>query len=253
MFFCNIERVIIRRWVIKTNKRYKKDFYSDEIVVGNYDKLRFANEGGKHIHFCESEAIMRVLADVEDKALIVDIPTGTGRMLKQIVEMGFLKIVAADYSDAMLNFCLSNFSSDKVVFQKEDIYNLSFARESCSCVVCSRFLFHCSEQDVLFRELARVLKVGGVLVIDSISWSPRAWTKLFSKKLGGSLYTNNESSINKLAEKQGFDIVSIERLFMFPTFFYSFFPKWFLKIVVSLEKKWPKFLLTKRVWGLRKK
>lgn len=217
-----------------------------------YDKLRFANEGGQYVHSRESEAILKVLTKHKDKTVIVDIPTGTGRMLSRIVELNFLKIVAADYSDTMLNFCKFKYHYKNIEFRKEDIYHLSFRNESCSCITCNRFLFHCSDQDALFRELARVLKQGGVLTVDSISWSPRSWIKLFLKKLGGNLYTNCDKSIKKLAKKYGFSVIFCEAMFIFPSFFYNFFPKWFLNSVISLEKIWPKQFLSKRVWGLQK-
>jgi len=173
-------------------------------------------------------------------------------MLQHIEQLNFDSIVAADHSDAMLELCRSRYLAEKLNFTKQDIYNTSFNDASFSCVLSSRFLFHCSEQNKLLSELSRILKPGGLLVIDSISWSPRTWTRLFSGKLGGELYTNSDVSMRNLALINGFDILAVKEILMLPSFLYNFMPKAILKLVIALEHWWPKSWMTKRVWVFKK-
>lgn len=236
----------------KNNTYDKKTYYSDSKVVARYDELRFGNPGGQYVHRSESESFMKFLERSVVRRSILDIPTGTGRMLPSIHSLGFSSVSAADYSETMIRHCQADHDYFETSFSMQDIYDTTYSNSSFSAILSSRFFFHSDAQDSLFREFSRLLQPGGLLVFDTLAWSPRTWTKLWSKELGGNLYTNTRKSIERLAVAHGFNIIKVEPLFMLPSFFYNFLPGHVLGLVMALERIWPKAWMTKRIWLLRK-
>lgn len=204
------------------------------------------------MHLSESLAIIGFLERVKNKKSLLDIPTGTGRMLVNLLGFKFDHLCAADYSDAMLSLCRIKYRDQKIHFTKQDIYRTSFDNEAFSCLLSSRFLFHSDTQDRVFKEYSRIICPGGFLIADTLSWSPRTWTQVFSTKLGGQLYTNSEQSIQQLAHNHDFSILGIKSLLILPSFFYNFMPQPILSFFIWLEGYWPKRWMTKRVWLFQK-
>ena len=237
----------------KSNIDSKKAYYSDSKVVEGYDELRFKNVGGQYVHQRESRVFMHFLSRSSDRRSILDIPVGTGRMLPDIHLLGFSSVSAADFSEAMIENCRANPANAETQLSKQDIYNTTYPDKSFSFILSSRFFFHSDTQDKLLSEFFRLLRPGGFLVFDTLTWSPRTWSKLWSKELGGNLYTNSLESVERLADKHGFVILSVEPLFIIPSFFYNFLPSLVVKYLNTLEKVWPKAWRTKRVWHFRKK
>ncbi|MDN3717483.1 class I SAM-dependent methyltransferase [Vibrio breoganii] len=237
---------------MKSNSQNKKDFYSDKRTVENYENLRFSNAGGKFVHQEECRVMAKFLGKCNLDGPILDIPTGTGRMLSLIESSGFNIIYAADYSEEMLLQCKKSNNIECINITKQDIYNTSYEDGSFETIVSSRFLFHSDDQQQLFNEFSRIISSNGYLIFDSLGWSPRAWSNLFSNKLGGDIYTNSNKSVAKLASDNDFDIIRCESILMLPSFIYNFFPKWILCMIQNIEPYWPSILKTKTVWLLRR-
>ncbi|WP_257973742.1 class I SAM-dependent methyltransferase, partial [Vibrio parahaemolyticus] len=178
---------------------------------------------------------------------------GTGRMLPTITASGFKQVYAADYSDEMLAVCNENPLFLKAHFSKQDIYSTTYPKQQFSVVLSSRFLFHCDDQDRLFSEFERLIAPEGYLIFDSLRWSPRTWTRLFSEQLGGDVYTNSTSSIYKLADAHGFEVIDSQVILLFPSFVYNFIPGILMRPLIWLESIWPSLLKTKQVWILKKR
>lgn len=125
----------------KNNIDDKKAYYSDSKVVKEYDDLRFGNPGGQYVHRCESVAFKKLLGWSEDRRSVLDIPTGTGRMLPLIRSLGFSTLLAADYSKAMIRQCQANPDLLGIGFSRQDIYDTTYPNGCFSAILCSRFFF----------------------------------------------------------------------------------------------------------------
>lgn len=252
-YFIKYHQITKLRWRIKTNQKEKQDFYSDANTVKQYEKLRFSNVGGQFVHQSEERAFSQFLAQCTLTESLLDIPCGTGRMLPAVLHSGFNKVDAADYSDEMLSMCRTNTPAQNVNVSKQDIYATTFPDQSFSVIISSRFLFHCDDQEKLFSEFERLVVPQGYLIFDSLQWSPRTWTQLFAKQLGGKIYTNNKASIHQLAEAHGFRVLGVKSILIFPSFIYNFIPGALIRPLKWVESIWPDALKTKRIWMLKKR
>ncbi|MFC1234449.1 class I SAM-dependent methyltransferase [Vibrio sp. F74] len=186
------------------------------------------------------------------KDSLMDIPCGTGRMFPTVTSVGFNRIYGADYSSEMLSVCKLNPLSKKITLSNQDIYNITFSDRYFSVILSSRFLFHCDDQERLFSEFERLIVPKGYLIFDSLNWSPRTWTKLLSKQLGGKIYTNDTNSINELAQAHGFKVICTQSILIFPSVVYNFIPGFLMRPLKWLESVWPSAFKTKQIWMLKK-
>ena len=74
---------------------------------------------------------------------------------------------------------------------------------SLDVVVCLRFLFHHEAPEGLLDEHARMLKPGGVLVCDTLRWTPRGLVPPLDKRLGGRVWAHRESRIRRALTERG--------------------------------------------------
>ncbi len=239
-------------WLIKTNKENKQEFYSNPKNVEHYEHLRFSNPGGKFVHELEESLFTQFLSQCPHNDSILDIPCGTGRLIKSLQNLNFTPILASDYSSEMLKVCRSAWPSDEVTFSKQDIYHTTFTTHSFSAILSSRFMFHSEDQNLLFSEFNRLLITGGYLVFDTLNWSPRTWTNHFSVKLGGNICTNSYPSVIELAKANGFEVLASESILAFPSFVYNFIPGFTLGLIKRVEFTWPNAWKSKRIWLLKK-
>ncbi|MFV8454725.1 class I SAM-dependent methyltransferase [Vibrio owensii] len=237
---------------MKTNRQEKQDFYSDSNTVKHYEELRFSNVGGQFVHRSEERLFRQYLELCDKKDAILDIPCGTGRMFPLLLAKGFGVTHAADYSNEMLAVCRVCPFSQSIKISKQDIYSTTFPEQMFSVILSSRFLFHCDDQDKLFSEYERLLMPKGYLILDALRWSPRTWTLLFSKRLGGEIYTNSDKSIYELANDHGFEVVDSQSILIFPSYVYNFIPSFLMQPLEWVESIWPNRLKTKTVWILKK-
>jgi ubiquinone/menaquinone biosynthesis C-methylase UbiE len=100
---------------------------------------------------------------------VLDIPSGTGRLLPFLRDMGF-QVVEADSSRHMIGLCRHYAEdqglSDGTEFRVEDALATRFADDAFDAVLCNRLLHHFREPDVrrrCLRELRRICR--GPLVV----------------------------------------------------------------------------------------
>jgi len=102
--------------------------------------------------------IAAILTHVEPKGRCLDLPAGKGVNLKGLRDAGF-EPVAAD-------ICPAPIDEPGVPYLKVDFSDpLPFADDSFEAVLCSEGIEHCANQHDLVRELARIVKPGGHLLI----------------------------------------------------------------------------------------
>ncbi|WP_409295491.1 class I SAM-dependent methyltransferase [Peribacillus sp. SCS-26] len=139
------------------NNSWNKFIY--KLGSGIYD--RFFNSGlflkaRKQIF---SEGIFK---DEQQRILFVGV--GTGADL-ELINAHMLDITAIDYSDAMLNKARVKFKNSSIKFLNMDAQNMDFQEAQFDLVVASLVLSVVPDEDKCLKEMVRVLKPDGKILI----------------------------------------------------------------------------------------
>ncbi len=97
---------------------------------------------------------------------VLDAGCGSSKILG-----AFPQAVGLDISIKKLRFCLSLGNG----LVQADIHNLPFAKAVCDSVVCSEVIEHIPFDENIFKELVRVLKPGGTLILGTPDYSRWQW------------------------------------------------------------------------------
>ena len=117
-------------------------------------------------HRCERRAILRALAYVPKGAWVLDLPCGTGRGTRLLLESGY-RVTAADASSHMLAAARENYRrlraesswQPAAMFEVCDVMATGFPANHFDAVFCNRLLHHFREPEgrrAALREFARI-------------------------------------------------------------------------------------------------
>ncbi len=111
-----------------------------------------------------SEAILAILRDLSlENPRILDLGCATGWMANLLSEFGPTEGV--DLSETAIAAAKSQFP--EIRFAAGDLYQIQLASEPVDVVVCQEVIPHVSDQPLLIRRIAEVIKPGGYLIISA--------------------------------------------------------------------------------------
>jgi len=102
---------------------------------------------------------------------VLDAGCGSGRHLRALAKLPGLKIVGVDRNPADVDEAVKALKKMPDALSTDysvtcaDITRLPFADGSFDCVICSEVLEHIPEHEAALKELVRVLKSRGTLVV----------------------------------------------------------------------------------------
>lgn len=140
-------------------------------VAGQWDALRsgYFSEGVRE------SAIAR--AYLRPEMVVADVGAGTGFIAAALANL-VQQVHVVDGSGAMLEEARKNLGQfSNVVFHQAAVQSLSLPDASMDVVFANMVLHHCPEPQAAIREMARVLKPGGRLVITDLDAHPYTWLK----------------------------------------------------------------------------
>lgn len=122
----------------------------------------------------EMARIEAALEGIPAGASILDLPTGTGRLLSLLLGNGY-EVLAADYSEHMLTqarrYCesldLPAEQKDRVQFRKMDVMETGLPDSSVDVVICNRLLHHYPDRETRRQALAELARIARQRVIVS--------------------------------------------------------------------------------------
>jgi arsenite methyltransferase len=142
-----------------------------EEVAGQWDSLR----SGYFREAVRDAAIAK--AYLHPRMSVADVGAGTGFMaagLAPLVE----KVHLLDGSAAMLEVARLNLAQfDNLEFQRADGLSLPLPDASLDAVFANMYLHHCPDPLAAIREMVRILRPGGRLVITDMDAHPYEWLK----------------------------------------------------------------------------
>ena len=112
---------------------------------------RYAAEG---VH----ETVIRCITDVINAGDVLDVPAGQGALAKDLEDLGFCVFPADLARDNMV------YRNGRCMQINID-HSLPLRDEAFDCIVCVEGIEHVENPFLLIREMARVLKPGGHLII----------------------------------------------------------------------------------------
>lgn len=108
------------------------------------------------------------VASVRPEGVAADIGCGTGFITEGLVQRG-LKVIAIDASQAMLSEMKRKFAGLNLIdYRQGDAGSLPIQDETVDCAFANMYLHHIEVPPVAIKEMARILKPGGVLVITDL-------------------------------------------------------------------------------------
>lgn len=116
----------------------------------------------------EKMDVLNILSIAKGKH-ILDVCTGKGRFAIELAKRG-AKVTAIDISKEMLEIAceraLEQGIIDRITFEEGDAENLKYPSNFFDSVLCIQSLMHLPNPLYCLRELARVVKPNGVVIVD---------------------------------------------------------------------------------------
>jgi SAM-dependent methyltransferase len=139
---------------------YKKRFYRDEVVAGDYDRRRFTTPKRQRRNLRKWRTIRRALQAAEGVHTILDVPCGTGRFTGALARQGY-QVFGSDISLEMMAESLKKDEerhSNVAGHVQADAERLPLRDRSVDCVMSIRFMFHVDPPTRIriLREMGRV-------------------------------------------------------------------------------------------------
>ncbi len=144
----------------------------------DYKKNFWEDADRKYEDIADRMAIRRLLPDAMDD--FVDIAGGYGRLADEYLGRA-THCTIFDYSKTELADAKAKYG-DRIKTKAGDIYDLPFKDESFDCLMMIRATHHFKDMDKVISELYRILKPGGVAVIEvanqkTLPRMMRYWTR----------------------------------------------------------------------------
>jgi len=198
--------------------------------------------------------------DLKPHCLVLDAGCGTGRHLRALAKLPDLMIVGIDRNNADLNDALTSLKnmpdalSGNYLVTRADINKLPFDSASFDSVICSEVLEHIPQHEEALKELVRVLKPQGSLVIsvpryfsERICWFI---SRAYCNDDGGHLRIYKKKQLQKMLNTLGFMCWKINYKHALHV------PYWWIKCLVGHknEKNWlVKYYKKFLEWDIMKK
>ena len=133
----------------------------------NYEERIFGSVGGRVISTIELAAVIEYLKP-KGSAKILDVGTGTGRVARKILEASEARVIGIDIERDNIKNAKEKFSenyADKYDLIVADGQFLPFKNSSFDGITCIRTLKYFPNHQLGIREMSRILKNGGTLVL----------------------------------------------------------------------------------------
>jgi len=154
----------------------------EEVVA--YDRLV-----KKYLHILHAGFIETVINQSPPEGTFLDVGTGTGWIAIGVAKYNpNTKIMAVDLSETMLKVAKKNAQQEKVGqrirFLKTDAKNLPFKTGTFDSVFCHNMLHHLPEPIGMVKEMIRVAKKDGAIIIRDLKRIPKPWIEFHVNILG---------------------------------------------------------------------
>jgi ubiquinone/menaquinone biosynthesis C-methylase UbiE len=237
----------------------KRAFYREDRIAERYDQQRFGGVSGAYVN--ERELALTTALLPIHAAAMADVGAGTGRLLP-VLRVRADRVLALDASLAMLGQGRAKQSQPAMpgkarddtdsgpLFVQADAFALPLQAASLDAITCMRVLFHFEDVRSLLGELRRVARLGGVLVCDTTTWSPRGLLPLGRRFWGERVAVKSRVQFRLLAQQAGWRVRQERGCFLISPYMYRRLPLALARGLERLERHLPRQWLCRRFWQL---
>jgi ubiquinone/menaquinone biosynthesis C-methylase UbiE len=174
----------------------------DADSAADYERRRFGTLSGRVSQRLDFIAVGRSLRGLSSEAQIIDLPCGTGRAMRFLMDRGFCNLTGADVSPAMLTVAESRLRDVELITC--DAANTKLPSDSFDLVISMRFFGHVAVQDrlAILTEMARISRDRVVIEIPISSRSAHLAKTLLKRQTVGA----------RLPSKFGWHVVRLSEL-----------------------------------------
>jgi ubiquinone biosynthesis O-methyltransferase len=180
-----------------------------------------ASEIGVITEWLERQLILELVGDASGRR-VLDVGCGDGEFALELTRRGAI-VTGIDASVAMVDAARSRAKDNNadIGFQVAMAEHLPFPAEQFDVVTAITILCFVDDAAPVFREIARVLRPGGRLVIGELGrWSTWAAARRVRAWLGSRLWRRGRfwtaNRLRNLAEQAGFGVNSVRGAIYFP-------------------------------------
>ncbi len=138
-----------------------KNPYSDREFYKNYINDR--KQRGFYSDLLERPTVFSLLGDVKNK-VILDIGCGDGAMDSVLAKLGAKSVLGVDISSLLIEKAVAENNHPNIKFMKLDVKQLSNLENKFDIIISSLAFHYMRDFSKLFKDAAKVLKRGGLLV-----------------------------------------------------------------------------------------
>jgi len=202
-----MRRVYLEKIWRERFSRFAKTYNEDHLIAG------WSQEGLKK----RLEKYVKIITDLElpYNIKILDAGCGPGTYCRTLKNLNYQNIIGIDYSWPVLKKAKER--SPRVIYINANIYQLPFKKNIFDHILCIGVLQSISDELNLIKELKRVLKPNGILVIGILN-KDELYYKIKKRKQASLDDVRRYSIIefrNKL-ENQHFEILGTEYIVILP-------------------------------------
>ena len=163
--------------LMRTPHRSHEDMFTSGAYVREFQPERAGNPFAS-LYARKRQAVLAAVRGFDQRVL--DVGGGMGRM--SIPLSGNHYVTLTDISPQMVEPARA-FASERLTIRVADGRSLPFPNGTFDFLLCIDVLPHIPDPDVLMREVRRVLRPGGTLLIDVTNSNP-LWTLAYPRYLG---------------------------------------------------------------------
>jgi SAM-dependent methyltransferase len=229
----------------------KTAYYAKKSVAQDYDYLRYQRGLGPWVNQQECGIMLDLLRRnlALSRCRVLDVPVGTARLYPFLRPELPREYVGLDASESMIERARAKYP--ELVFRRADFFSLDEATKY-DVIVSARFSFHFQDLTAILASAHRNLAPGGHFAFDALNWSPRQYSRLLNRNLGGDLFIHRRRAVEAAARKTGFEVIGARSLFALPSYAYPYLPSFLSPVVRLLEALWPAALKSKTIYLLRR-
>ena len=200
-----------------------KTVYRDIAVADVYEQRRFQTWKGRKAGDLETQRMVSGLhrLGVKPDGVVVDVPAGTGRLTRRLLDEGF-QAVGMDISSAMLRqgFAIHGLGAEEAFLgaTSADVEHLPLASGSVDAVVSLRLMGHLppATKERAVAEMLRVSRVGAVVMFvrrtGLLRLKRQAMWSIGARPKAEHWFDQTDQEIREMIERIGGEVVAFEDL-----------------------------------------